>query len=63
MNLNMNSNQKKLSIESTSPFHIYGDIDILLKMKLHYVSQNFYRENIPKEVDKFISKSYLDSIK
>jgi len=63
MNLNMDSKQKKLAIESSSPFHIYGDIDILLKMKLHYVPLSFFREIIPKEIDKFLSKSYLDDIK
>ena len=63
MNLNMDTGQKKLSIESSSPFHIYGDIDVLLKLGLHNVNQEFFKENIPKQIEKYLPKTYLEDLK
>lgn len=63
MNLNMSANNKVLGIESKNPFNIYGDIDVLLKMKMHYVTKKFFEENISPELLKYIPSSYIDSLK
>jgi len=63
MNLNMDSSQKQLSIESKKPFDIFGDIDVLLKMKLHYVPKQVFDKEIPKELQKYVSQSFLDALK
>lgn len=57
MNLNMNSNQRHLSVQSKNNFDLFGDIDILLKMKLHHVSEEFFNENIPAEVQKYVIRA------
>jgi len=62
MNLNMDTSQKKLSIESKKEFNIFGDIDVLLKMKLHQVSKQFFEKEIPKDLRKYISQSFMDSL-
>jgi membrane-associated HD superfamily phosphohydrolase len=63
MNLNMDTSQKQLSIESKKPFNIFGDIDVLLKMRLHYVSRETFEKEIPKNLQKFVSQSFLDALK
>jgi len=59
----MDPTMKNLVIESNSPFNILGDIDVLLKMKLHYVPKKFFEENISSDVQKYIPSSYLESLK
>ncbi len=63
MNLNMDNSQKNLLIESQNPLNIYGDIDVLLKMKLHYVPKQLFYDNIPKELEKYVPKTYLEALK
>lgn len=63
MNVGMNNGQKKLVIGSTSPFHIFGDIDVLLKLKLHHVPYEFFRDNIPKEIERYLPKTDFDTLK
>jgi len=62
MNLNMDVTQKQLSIESKFALNIFGDIDILLKMRLHNVSRNFFDQAIPEGLEKFLPKAFLDSL-
>jgi len=63
MNLNMNPAKNKVVISSSNPFYLFGDIDILQKMNLHHVPKDFYREVIPQNVDQFLPKNFLDSLK
>jgi len=63
MNLNMDTSQKLLAIESKKPFNIFGDIDVLLKMGLHYVSKEMFDQNIPHELQKYLPKQYLVDLK
>jgi len=63
MNLNMDTSQKQLSIESKKPFNIFGDIDVLLKMRLHYVSRDIFEKEVPKELQKYVSQSFTDALK
>lgn len=63
MNLNMDTSQKQLSIESKKPFNIFGDIDVLLKMKLHYVPRDIFEKEIPKELQKYVAQSFTDALK
>jgi hypothetical protein len=63
MNLNMDNLQRHLSIESKKEFNIYGDIDVLLKMKLHYVPRETFEKEIPKELRKYVSPSFTDALK
>ena len=60
MTLNMSSNKQQLSILSRNPLIIFGDIDVLLKMKLHYVSKTFFDQNLPKELQKYLPISYIE---
>jgi hypothetical protein len=59
----MDPSMKNLAIESNSPFSIFGDIDVLLKMKLHYVPKKVFEENISSDLQKYIPQSYIDSLK
>jgi len=63
MNLNLDTTQRQLSIESKKAFNIFGDIDVLLKMRLHYVSKDTFNKEIPKELRKFVSSSFVDALK
>lgn len=63
MNLNMDNLQRHLSIESKKEFNIYGDIDVLLKMRLHYVPRETFEKEIPKELRKYVSPSFVDALK
>ena len=63
MNLNMDPQEKNLLIESKNSLNIYGDIDVLLKMKLHYVPRELFDQNISKELTKYIPRSYLEALK
>ncbi len=63
MNLNMDTSQKQLAIESKKPFNIFGDIDVLLKMNLHHVSKEMFDQNIPPELQKYVPKDYLVELK
>jgi len=63
MNLNMDNTERNLFIESKNPLTIYGDIDILLKMKLHYVSREMFEQNIPKELQRHVPMSYIQNLK
>jgi len=63
MNLNMDNLQRHLSIESKKEFNIFGDIDVLLKMKLHYVPRETFEKEIPKELRKYVSPSFVDVLK
>jgi len=63
MNLNMDNLQRQLSIESKKEFNIYGDIDVLLKMRLHYVPREAFEKEIPKELRKYVSPSFVDALK
>lgn len=63
MNLNMDNLQRQLSIESKKEFNIYGDIDVLLKMRLHYVPRDTFEKEIPKELRKYVSPSFVDALK
>jgi len=63
MNLNMDTSQKQLSIDSKKAFNIFGDIDVLLKMRLHYVSKDIFNKEIPKELRKYVSQSFIDALK
>jgi len=56
----MSPNKRDLSILSRQPLTIFGDIDVLLKMKLHYVSKEFFEQILPKELQKFLPNSYLE---
>ena len=60
MTLNMSPNKQQLSILSRNPLTIFGDIDVLLKMKLHYVSKDFFDQNLPKELKKYLPALYLE---
>lgn len=53
----MNNGQRQLSIESKNSFDLFGDIDILLKMRLHHVSEEFFNQNIPAEVQKYVIRA------
>jgi len=63
MNLNMDTSQRQLAIESKKPFNIFGDIDVLLKMGLHYVPKEMFDQNIPAELTKYVPKYYLAALK
>lgn len=63
MNLNMDTMQRQLAIESKKPFNIFGDIDVLLKMGLHYVTRQMFDENIPTELQRYVPKYYLAALK
>lgn len=63
MNLNMDASQKQFSIEAKKEFNIYGDIDVLLKMKLHLVPKQVFDKETPKELQKYVSQSFIDSLK
>jgi len=63
MNLNLDTTQRQLSIESKKAFNIFGDIDVLLKMRLHYVSKDTFNKEIPKDLRKFVSSSFVDALK
>jgi len=63
MNLNMDTSQRQLAIESKKPFNIFGDIDVLLKMGLHYVPKEIFDQNIPAELTKYVPKYYLAALK
>lgn len=63
MNLNMDTSQRQLAIESKKPFNIFGDIDILLKMGLHYVTRDMFNATIPFELQRFVPKYFLAALK
>jgi len=63
MNLNMDASQKQFNIEAKKEFNIYGDIDVLLKMKLHNVPKQVFDKEIPKELQKYVSHSFVDALK
>jgi len=60
MTLNMSPTKRQLTILSRNPLSIFGDIDVLLKMKLHYVSKEFFEQNMPKELQKYLPSSYFE---
>lgn len=59
----MDTSQRQLAIESKKPFNIFGDIDVLLKMGLHYVPKEMFDQNIPAELTKYVPKYYLAALK
>lgn len=59
----MDTTQRQLAIESKKPFNIFGDIDVLLKMGLHYVTREMFDQNIPHELQKFVPKYYLQALR
>lgn len=63
MNLNMDASQKQFNIEAKKEFHIFGDIDVLLKMKLHQVPKQMFDKEIPKELQKYVSQSFVDALR
>jgi preprotein translocase subunit SecD len=63
MNLFMNNSKKIASIQSKSQLNIFGDTDVLFKLKLHYVSKELFNKVLPQEVHKFIPAAYLDELK
>jgi len=63
MNINMDTLQRQLAIESKKAFNIFGDIDVLLKMGLHYVTRKMFDDNIPLELQKYVPKYYLAALK
>lgn len=63
MTLDMDNGKKNLGVESTHPISIFGDIDVLLKMRLHYVSKSLFDQNVPRELHKYIPRSYLESLR
>ena len=63
MNLNMDTSQRQLAIESKKAFNIFGDIDVLLKMGLHYVSREMFDQIIPYTLQKYVPKYYLAALK
>jgi len=62
MNLKANDLKTKLSIESTNPLTVYGDIDLVLKMRSNPITRRFFEENIPQEVHKYITKTYKENL-
>jgi hypothetical protein len=63
MNLNMDTSQRQLAIESRKPFNIFGDIDVLLKMGLHYVTRQMFNESLPVELQRYVPKYFLAALK
>ena len=59
----MDTLQRQLAIESKKAFNIFGDIDVLLKMGLHYVTRKMFDDNIPLELQKYVPKYYLAALK
>jgi hypothetical protein len=59
----MDKSNKQLLIESKNNLNIFGDIDVLLKMKLHRVSKKFFEENISPEMRRYIPPSFQDDLK
>jgi len=62
MNLNMDASQKQFSIEAKKEFNIFGDIDVLLKMKLHQVPKQVFDKEVPKELQKYVLQSFVDAL-
>jgi len=62
MNLNMDTTQKQLSIESKKAFNLFGDIDVLLKMRLHYVPREIFDREVPRELQKYVSHTFTDAL-
>jgi hypothetical protein len=63
MNLRTNKAKTNMMVESKVPLDILGDTDVLLKLKLHYVTKDFLSEAISPEMHKYIPSVYLESIK
>jgi len=63
MNLFMNNSRKMASIQSKSQLNIFGDTDVLFKLKLHYVSKELFNNVLPEEIHKFIPAAYMDGLK
>lgn len=59
----MDKANKQLLIESKNSLNILGDIDVLLKMKLHRVSKKFFEENISQDMRRYIPSSFQDDLK
>jgi hypothetical protein len=59
----MDQTEKNLLIESKNALNIYGDIDVLLKMKLHYVPKDLFDATVSKELQKYIPRSFLEALK
>lgn len=62
MNLKTNDSKTKLSIESNNPLTVYGDIDLVLKMRSNPITKKFFEENIPQDVHKYITKTYKEHL-
>ena len=62
MNLKTNDAKTRLSIESRNPLTVYGDIDLVMKMKSNPITKRFFEENIPADVQKYISKTYKENL-
>ena len=65
------SNKVEMSIKSfyyrkidlsPNPLTVFGDVDVLLKMKLPYISKDFFDQNLPKELQKYVPRLYREEI-
>lgn len=62
MNLKTNDSKTRLSIESANPLTVYGDIDLVLKMRSNPITKRFFEENIPHDIHKYITKTYKENL-
>ena len=58
----MNETRKDLCIESQKKLNLFGDIDTLLKMKIHLFQKEFLDQNIDKKLQSFLPKEFFTSI-
>jgi len=63
MNLFMDRSKRRASIQSKSQLDIFGDTDVLFKMKLHHVSKDLFHEVLPQDMQKYVPSAYLERLK
>lgn len=62
MNLHINKSKKNAMVESKCPLDIFGDTDVLLKLKFHYVSKDLFDKVIDKDLHKYVPQAYLEKL-
>ena len=60
MNLHVNKSKTNAMVESKCPLDIYGDTDVLLKLKFHYVNKDLFEKTIDPELHKYVPQAYLE---
>ena len=59
ISIQMNEKRKKMCIESEKKLNLYGDIDTLLKMRVHHEQKEFLGESVDASLRKFLPPEFV----